>query len=147
MWGAPRFYFGSYIFLIHINDLAHVSKELFFLMYADDTNVFLNESNVSKLAVSMNFELNLLVDWLRANKLSLNVKKTQVFSPKRKSLPFNVNIQIEGQEIQQVDKTKFLGVLIDNCLSWKHHIHYIRNKIAKSIGIIFKAKHILNTKI
>ena len=69
---------GPILFLSYINDLAHVSKELFFLMYADDTNVFLNGSNVSKLADSMNFELHLPVAWLRANKLSLTLKKNSV---------------------------------------------------------------------
>ena len=47
---------------------------------------------------------------------------------------------IKGQIIDMVDVTKFLGIHIDACLSWRHHIQNIRNNIAKGLGIICKAR-------
>jgi hypothetical protein len=53
---------------------------------------------------------------------------------------------MNGEHIQEVTHTKFLGVIIDNHLSWSEHIKYIKGKIAKGIGIIGKAKYVLNNK-
>ena len=56
----------------------------------------------------------------------------------------NVTIEINGQPITCVTKTKFLGVIIDNKLTWKEHISYICGKVAKGIGIISKVRKYLN---
>ena len=56
----------------------------------------------------------------------------------------SVNLSIDGQPLSEVEKTKFLGVIIDNKLTWEHHIKYISGKIARGIGILIKAKDILN---
>ena len=61
-----------------------------------------------------------------------------VFTRKREKR--NVNIKTEDQNIEQVSKTKFLGVIIDAQLNWKEHILYISNKISKAIGVIIKAR-------
>ena len=55
-----------------------------------------------------------------------------------------MNIVIDGQAIDEVKKTKFLGVIIDSKLNWKEHISYISGKLARSIGMIIKARHFLN---
>ena len=56
----------------------------------------------------------------------------------------DAKITIDGHEIDQVVKTKFLGVVIDNKLNWKEHVSLISGKISRSIGMIIKAKHNLN---
>ena len=55
-----------------------------------------------------------------------------------------IPIQINNQQIGEMTHTKFLGVIVDNELSWKHHIGYIHNKISKGIGILYKAKDLVN---
>ena len=55
------------------------------------------------------------------------------------------NLKIDGEEILEVSKTKFLGVIIDNKLKWRNHITYISSKISKGIGIIIKARKFLST--
>ena len=54
-------------------------------------------------------------------------------------------LEIEGEEISEVSKTKFLGVIIDNKLKWQHLIMYISSKISKGLGVILKARKFLNT--
>ena len=56
----------------------------------------------------------------------------------------DAKITIDGHKIDQVVKTKFLGVVIDNKLNWKEHVSLISGKISRSIGMIIKAKHSLN---
>ena len=64
-----------------------------------------------------------------------------LFTTKRKKLSQQIAIQISNHEISRVDHTKFLGVVIDDKLNWSYHINSIKNKIAKGIGVISKAKH------
>ena len=87
------------------------------------------------------------MDWLNANKLSLNVKKSHymVFHPKREKIDHQLILQINNQTIEQVQATKFLGYIIDEEITWKKHIQYLSNKLSKSIGILKKARKTLYT--
>ena len=79
------------------------------------------------------------------NKLSLNIKKTHyMIFCRRKKLDHNVKLLIDGQAIDEVKKTKFLGIIIDNKLTWKWHIDHIAGKISRGIGMIIKARQYLN---
>ena len=135
---------GPLLFLIHINDLPSVCKRAVSIMFADATNIFLSDSNLITLETLVNKELSHLATWLTANKLSLNVKNTHymVFSNKR--IPANIDLMIDNERIGETCKTKFLGVIIDNKLTWKDHINYISGKIARGIGVIIKARKYLN---
>ena len=92
----------------------------------------------------MNEELCKLSDWMDVNKLSLNVKKTKcmVFSL-RKSYSVSDDVTLKGEGIEQVSTFRFLGVIIDSKLCWSDHIQYIKKKMSKGIGILHKAKKIL----
>ena len=76
------------------------------------------------------------MEWLLANKLLVNLTKTHVmlFSFKRNNPKFSV--QINNSELEEKSETNFLGVHIDNKLTWKAHINYICNKVSKSIAIL-----------
>ena len=79
------------------------------------------------------------------NKLSLNIGKTHfmVFTNEKKRLN-DLNILIDGTRIEEVKKTKFLGVIIDNKLSWKDHVAHVVGKVSRGLGMIIKARHYLN---
>ena len=128
---------GPLLFLLYVNDIVNVSDKLFPILFADDTNVFLQGKNINEMCNVMNIELKKLVIWLNVNKLSLNIKKTHfmIFCKPRVKLNLNTNICINTQEIELVHKTKFLGVIIDDKLLWSDHIQYICTKISKTIGI------------
>ena len=140
---------GPLLFLLYINDIALVSDVILPILFADDTNVFLTGKNVNDLISSMNLELEKIMIWLYANKLSLNVNKTHylVFRSSGMAKPvFDIQLQINDQHIKEDIKTKFLGVFLDNKLTWAYHIQYIKNKIAKGIGVICRARRLLNIK-
>ena len=108
--------------------------------------MFYTDSDLDKLVKKINEELKIVMIWLNANKLSLNIEKTHLmlFSPKGKH-PIDVRIYINEQFIDKVSHTKFLGVILDDQLNWVNHIKYIRNKVAKSIGIILKDRKVFNS--
>ena len=66
------------------------------------------------------------------------------FHPRQKKVNVNVPLSLENTVIKQVTETKFLGVLIDQHLSWKPHIDFVSQKILKSVGIIAKAHFYLS---
>ena len=115
-------------------------------MYADDTCVMLSGKDLNDLIAVLNVELISLSDWLKSNKLSLNTQKTffMVFHRARlKSANCN-DLVIDNASITRVYSAKYLGIIIDVKFNWIEHITYIKNKISKAIGIMYKARQYLN---
>ena len=112
------------------------------ILFADDSNLFLNGNSLKNIEQKINSELAEIAEWLKVNKLTLNVDKTvcMVFTNRHKEN--EVNIKLEGRLINRVTKTKFLGVIIDDKLNWKAHISYISGKISTAIGVIIKARNL-----
>ena len=137
---------GPLLFLIYINDMAFVSTQLFSVLFADDTNMFGTDDDLEALIVNVNTELEKIVKWLNANKLSVNIDKAHymLFRNKGKVVKETCKVYMNRQEISEVETTKFLGVIIDKRLNWKHHIDSICNRVSKNIGIILTARRVFN---
>lgn len=93
-------------------------------------------------------------DWFKANRLSLNVKKTNfiLFGNKSKKLGckdinFEPTLKVNDEKLMRVTETKFLGVIVDQNLNWRSHIDFIALKISRSLAILSKLKHLLSNKI
>ena len=119
---------GPLLFILYINDIVNCSDYLIFILFADDTNLFYSCQNILQLIEIANRELAKLSQWFRANKLSLNVKKTNYILFGNKHLPpiEALNVSIDGNSLQRVISTKFLGVFIDEKLNWKIHIDHLQ---------------------
>jgi hypothetical protein len=91
----------------------------------------------------------ILVKWLHTNRLSLNLIKTHImiFGPRHRTVEYHITIFIEGTQIEIVQETKLLGIILDSGLSWKKHLSYLSKKISKSIGILSRARQMLNKDI
>ena len=140
---------GPLLFLIYVNDLFKASNHLIEVMFTDDTNLFISHKNIDSLFASTSKKLENASTWFKSNKLSLNVDKTKwlLFHPlsKSQSLPQTLpNLLIENMHIKREHITKFLGVFIDESLSWKQHIDIVSSKISKSIGILYKSRDVLS---
>ena len=130
-------FIGPLLFILYINDLATVSKHLFPMLYADDTNFFISGKNIDNLIQTVNCEIEKVFDWLSVNKLSLNIQKTHyMIFHSRKNIKLNSDVLIINEIINKVECTKFLGVLIDSKLTWCNDISYLKRKISKGIGIL-----------
>ena len=71
-----------------------------------------------------------LAQWCRANKLSIHFKKSNfmVFRPRQRRQTLDISIQIDNNVIESVKETVFLGVILDEHLSWKPHILNVSRK-------------------
>ena len=96
----------------------------------------------------MNNELHNFDLWLKSNKLSVNVEKTKyvIFKTSKKKINHNFLLHYENEILHQVNSIKFLGVYIDQNLTWKDHINHVSKKISKSSGIIHKSRFYLSSK-
>ena len=136
---------GPLLFLIYINDLPNASKKLTFYLFADDTNIYYEAKDLSNLTKVVNKELRLVKKWLDANKLSLNIDKTNyiIFHSSSVNVPPGSNIKIGKKHIKRVKFVKFLGLLLDEHLRWKYHLSELSKKLARTCGMFFKIRNLL----
>ena len=146
---------GPLLFLLYINNIYKSSSLFAFYLFADDTSIILANNNLKELESLVNRELGNVNEWLKVNKLSLNIKKSNfvIFRPRQKNIPFIPRIRIFDPvtntcaNLEMKDYVKYLGLMIDSNLSWKYHIEAICHKISKSVGIIAKIRHYVPRRV
>lgn len=137
---------GPLLFLMYVNDISNVSDTLLPLIFADDTNMFIQGKNIKETIDLTNEEMVKVVKWLQANRLSLNISKTHymIFHSNKRKIVSNHAVKINCQDIEFVTNTKFIGVFLDSKLTWEKHILMVKTKVAKGIGILCKARKIFH---
>ena len=113
------------------------------------------DKNLKSLECTVNADIFRVYIWLTANKLLLDIKKSNfvIFRPRQKNLNHQVHLKVFDHNnnsyisLECKNFVKYLGVLIDENVSWKYHIAHIASKISKTIGIIASLRHFvpLNT--
>ena len=140
---------GPLLFIIYSNDLPKSIKSSS-ILFADDTTVYLTGKDKTKLFFDMKNDLVNLIDWFRANKLSLNISKTNyvLFTPKRIKIESDITsenpvLQFGTEIIEQKSFVKFLGLLIDENLDWTQHCKQIMSKLASALYMLNSVKHFI----
>ena len=137
---------GPVLFLLYINDIQYCSGVVSIVLSADDTNILYSHTCLKKLNEIIQTEMNYITDWLNVNKLSINTEKTKfiLFRPKNKKPEDNIDISIDNNKIKQTKNNPFLGIVIDEFLTWCDHLDLIRKKIIKGAAIISRVRHFIN---
>ena len=140
---------GPLLFLLYVNDLVNASDLFSYILYADDTTLFLSDDNLQSLFAKSNRELAKISNWFQANKLLMNTAKTKfmLFNTERMQQPvIDINLKINDETIPRVNSTNFLGLIIDHKLNWDQHINHVSKKVSMAIGILNKVKSFLPTR-
>ena len=120
----------SLLFLIYISDLNHVVKHSTLHHFADDTNLLFSNSSLKSINKCINHDLKLIVHWLRENRISLNLSKTEIilFRSNSKVICKNMNFRISGQKLTPKTHIRYLAILMDQHLSWNNHLKMLKQK-------------------
>ena len=116
------------------------------MLFEDDTNIFYSADSPELVSNTVRQELNKLHNWLAVNKLSLNSNKTNymVFGVGR--VISDIAMTINQNIIERIYESNFLGIIIDDKLSWKAHIQSVKSKLAKTMSIIYNAIFVLKPR-
>ncbi|MCP4493909.1 MAG: reverse transcriptase family protein, partial [Gammaproteobacteria bacterium] len=138
---------GPILFSIYINDIIYACNLSIPYLFADDGALFF-ENCCRKSFINMKIELITIIKWLSVNKLSFNVDKTEfmIFDTLDQIDEIVIELQNTSFSIKECKVTKYLGLMVDNKLDFKDHIEYIKKKILKRIGAMFRSKGLLPTK-
>ena len=134
---------GPLLFLIFCNDLYKNLEFANCIQFADDTTLYFGHSNKNFVLCCLEHDLQIISDWFKANKLTLNVEKTvfMLFHPKGKKL--KEQLTFENKTIENSHETKFLGIWLNDNLSWESHIRQLSIKIKENIILLRKSKNLL----
>ena len=152
-YGVPQgSILGPLLFIIYMNDLPSCVKEAEITMYADDTSLYKAFRTAQDLSDELIPAFVKICEWLKMNKLALNVLKTEfmiIGTSKRLNIldqtpettPYITSV--DGCQIRRVKSVKYLGLIVDDTLTWAEHVDYISTKIRKNIGIIKRVRTFL----
>ena len=141
---------GPLLFLIYINDIQNSGEYDNLNLFADDTSLFVFNKNINKLYDKANIAVDRINLWFQANKLNLNLSKCNytVFGTKTRTVQTqNLNVKINGISIKQIEVVKYLGILIDENLTWDAHINHVINKLLKFCSIFYNIGNLVPPSI
>ena len=136
------------LFLIYINDLPQVSQDLHCTLFADDTTQSLSNPDYTILTTSLNNHLEQTYQWMLANRLTVNVEKTEmIYFSNRQNTHAGDQIYLNNIPISFSNNCKFLGTIIDEKLNFKNHIQCVLGKISRNTGVLYRIRDLLPTEV
>ena len=153
------------LFILYVNDITNTTSLFEIILFADDTTLLYSHPDISSKINSINMELNEISKWFRANKLSVYASKTNhmilgtsnitnkyidvneychddtdstisiAFHKKEKVTKQKIIVIWDDVSLERVNFTKFLGVIVDENLTWKNHIDAISKTISRNIAL------------
>jgi hypothetical protein len=159
---------GPLLFIIYINDISNATKELDDILFADDTsldsclhNFFTKPGarrarpntvdHIEELGKAISSKLDMVVEWLKINKLSLNTSKTRymIFHNANHKMDIykTLSLKMDGKVIKRATTFNYLGLTMNEKLTWEAHTNKLAGIIGSVISVLHRLKHAVPKKI
>ena len=136
---------GPILFLLYINDLPNFSEKAFTLLYADDTSLSFRSNDLVSAYECSNYELLKFYEWTVSNKFIVNLEKSNYMVVTNRNVDLSSRrIFINDVFLDRVSSCKFLGLILDENLTFKLHCSHVSKKISKSIGVVCRVRDYLD---
>ncbi len=147
-YGVPQgSVLGPLLFIILTNDINNALSVSKCVLFADDTTVYISNKNLRFIKENLKHDLTSLSDWFKANKLTLHLGKTNfiLFKPKNFK-EVNIELLVNNISITRVKSTKFLGLIIDEHLTWESHGINVANGVSKNLYMLRSVRNLVPSK-
>lgn len=135
---------GPLLFLIYINDMPNITNH-HMTLFADDSTVLFTGNDLTSFECDINNTLTSIIQWLIWNNLNINLDKTKIMNFKlRKNQSLSMDINYLSTKIEEMETMKFLGLYIDNNISWKSHIEHICNRLNQYSYALYRLSKVVN---
>ena len=138
---------GPLLFLIYMDDIQYCLYNANLYLFADDTNLFVCGRTLDTVMAKANSSVKDLVLWFQVNRLSVNLDKTCYSIFGHSDVSDSLELKIGTTVLKCVTTCKYLGIIIDDKLSWNDHIDYVYKKIAKFTSIFYRIRHRLSGEL
>ena len=141
---------GPILFLIYVNDLGYATGEDITRLFADDTGLFTYDKNLTTLINKSKEIYSCLFKWCLYNGLSVNYSKTSfiLFHTRNKPVPRDfTDINVDGIKISRTEVIKYLGLYIDEKLTWNYHVEHLCKSLVKFFGMFKKVRYCITQKL
>ena len=146
-YGAPQgSCLGPLLFLLFTNDLYLNIEHCSAILFADDTTLYKSHRNTRYLKWCIEQDLKTISDWFKANKLTLNLEKTEYIFFGARPIKVKPTLEIDNVTLRPVETVKFLGLWLDQNLNWDTHVNKLTAKIKRNLHLLRTPKHLFNKK-
>lgn len=136
---------STLLFLVYVNDIFDLPLNAYMQLYADDILLIYSAKDMRTLYEEANSDLDKIYDWFYNNLLSFNIDKSKymIITPKGKRTDSEYTLTVKNQPVGRVHVYKYLGLMIDNRLTWNDQIQFIKSKIRPFLAMFRRTAYLL----
>ncbi|MEO1419306.1 MAG: reverse transcriptase domain-containing protein, partial [Bacteroidota bacterium] len=130
-------------FAVAINDIVkQVSNDVQCTLYVDDFTIFISSRNEAHSSRVIQTSINRINEWTKSKGFKLSAEKTAAIKFEKRKKGMDPELTLNNNAIQVLESTRYLGLIVDKRLSWKHHIEHLRIHCTPGVNLLKHLSHL-----